>query len=128
MSMLGVKASRDDALRRLTYGFLARQAAMLRASEPRSTFSTRTGISLDALAQMENVKRSVVKIDKLFEYAEALDIAVLVRFVDWQTFLMSQAQRSNPAALAPQRYDAGYYVRDALEKRPDFARGILYGA
>lgn len=90
------------------------RALRLRDDLPQASFARKVGISVDVLRRVESADPAFTKLTTLFGIAEALDLAVSVRFMGWDEFLRqvdTDALRAD--VLTPRPYNASA-IRDAL--------------
>jgi hypothetical protein len=104
------KAYRDSYIASHTRRFLARQMRKFRGDKSQSEFGDLIGKRQTVVSRLEDSKYGKWTLQTLFDVAEKLNIAVLVRFVDIPTFLKMSEDMSEEASL-PQAYD-----EDQLER------------
>src|SRR5579862_6112937 len=100
------KRYRDGYVAAHTRRTLAQQMRKFRGEESQAAFAEVLGKRQTVVSRLENPSYSGWTLRTLFEVAQALDVAVLVRFVDFPTFLKYSDDLSE-SALRPQPYDKG---------------------
>jgi hypothetical protein len=84
--------------------FLAQQMRALRGDQSQADFSNILQKPQSVVSRLEDPTYGKWSLQSLFDVAERLDIAVLVRFVDYQTFLQMTNDFSEEA-IAPAPFD-----------------------
>ena len=102
--------------------FLADQIRALRGENSQAEFGRTIGKPQSVVSRLENESYGKVSLQTLIDIANKIDIALLVRFVDWPTFLHSTNDFSQNA-IAPQSYIQDTVEKLAKEDRAE-ARGI----
>lgn len=119
----GDKAYRHSYLARHLRAFLANQIRALRGDRTQAEFGDKIGKSQSAVARLEREGYGKVTLQTLIDIATKLDIGLVVRFVDYPTFLL-QTTNQSISALQPPEYDQK--VMDELLKSADqTGRGSL---
>jgi hypothetical protein len=95
---MGSKPYRHAYVASNTRQFLARQMREFRGDLPQTEFGNRIGKRQTVISRLEDPNYGKWTLQTLFEVAGQLDIAVLVRFVDFPTFLKSTRDMSESAA------------------------------
>lgn len=95
---------------------LAQQVRKFRGNESQAAFAQVLGKQPTMVARLENPSYSGWSLRTMLEVAEALDVAVFVRFVDYPTFLNLSDDLSDEA-MRPTAYDEN--VVDALVKKEE---------
>lgn len=83
--------------------FLADQIRNLRGARSQKQFGAAIGKPQSVVSRLENEDYGRVTLQSLIDIAEKLDIALLVRYVDFPTFIAATRDFSE-AAVAPPRY------------------------
>jgi hypothetical protein len=83
---------------------LAKQMREFRGDKPQTEFADLIGKKQTVVSRLENPSYSGWTLGTLFEIASKLNVAVFVRFVDFQTFLKYSGAQSE-SALCPAPYD-----------------------
>jgi len=81
--------------------FLARQMRALRGDDSQEEFGKRIGKAQNVVSRLEDPSRASPNISTLLEIAAKTDRALIVRFVDFQTFLQFTDDQSETAAAPP---------------------------
>lgn len=90
--------------------FLARQMRAFRGDKTQKEFADALGVSQSVVSErLENPNYGKSNLQTLFDTAAKLNIAVFVRFVDFETFLKLSGDMSDDA-VHPREYD-----KDALD-------------
>jgi transcriptional regulator with XRE-family HTH domain len=84
--------------------FLAQQIRELRGDRSQVEFGGLIGKPQSVISRLEKQADRQISVQTLIDIAERLDIAVIIRFVDFPTFLRLTDDHSDPA-LAPASYD-----------------------
>ena len=87
-----------------TRQFLSRQMRDFRGEMSQTEFGSRISKQQTIVSRLEDPNYGKWTLQTLFDVAAKLDIAVLVRFVDFPTFLRTTDDRS-PSAISPSSYD-----------------------
>ena len=87
-----------------TRQFLSRQMREFRGTISQSEFGTVIEKQQTVVSRLEDPNYGKWTLQTLLAIADKLDVAVLVRFVDFPTFLQATDERSS-AAVRPERYD-----------------------
>jgi hypothetical protein len=98
------KAYRDSYIASHTRRFLARQMRKFRGEKSQTEFGDLIGKRQTVVSRLEDPNYGKWTLQTLFDVAEKLNIAVLVRFVDIPTFLKLSEDLSENASK-PQPYD-----------------------
>jgi transcriptional regulator with XRE-family HTH domain len=98
------KRYRDGYVASHTRQTLAQQMRRFRGDDSQATFAEMIGKRQTIVSRLENPSYSGWTLRTLFEVAQALNVAVFVRFVDFPTFLQYTDDLSDNA-LRPQPYD-----------------------
>jgi hypothetical protein len=98
------KAYRDSYTAAHTRRFLARQMRKFRGEKSQSEFGNLIDKRQTVVSRLEDPKYGKWTLQTLFDVAEKLNVAVVVRFVDIPTFLKSSEDMSDDASQ-PQPYD-----------------------
>lgn len=93
-----------------TRRFLARQMRKFRGDKSQSEFGTLIDKQQTVVSRLEDSGYGKWTLQTLFDVAEKLDLAVIVRFVDYTTFLRFTEDMTDEATV-PSAYDA-----DALDE------------
>jgi hypothetical protein len=109
------KAYRDSYIAAHTRRFLARQMRKFRGEKSQVAFGDVIGKRQTVVSRLEDPNYGKWTLQTLFDVAEKLNVAVLVRFVDIPTFLRLSEDMSENASQ-PQPYDEAKAV--ALLERP----------
>ena len=102
--MLGRRVFRHGYMSRQLKAFLAQQIRELRGEERQEDFGKRIGKPQSVISRLEKQLDRSISIQTLIDIAEGLDIAVIIRFVDFPKFLKYTEDYSDEA-ITPQRYD-----------------------
>jgi transcriptional regulator with XRE-family HTH domain len=100
---LSNKRFRHSFMARQLKLFLAEQIRALRGDLTQAQFGVRIGKPQSVVSRLEKQADRQISIQTLIDIAERLDIAVIVRFVDFPTFLRYTEDYSD-AALSPASY------------------------
>jgi transcriptional regulator with XRE-family HTH domain len=95
---------RHGYMSRQLKAFLAQQIRELRGGERQEDFGKRIGKPQSVISRLEKQLDRNISIQTIIDIAERLDIAVIIRFVDFPTFLKYTGDYSDEA-VAPQQYD-----------------------
>jgi hypothetical protein len=98
------KAYRHSYVASHTRQFLARQMREFRGGQAQTEFGNKIGKQQTVVSRLEDPNYGKWTLQTLFDVARSLDVAVLVRFVDFPTFLRSTRDMSDTAAH-PAPYD-----------------------
>ena len=99
--------------------FLAQQIRTLRGEKQQKEFGELIGKPQSVVSRLEKQKDKNISIQTLIDIAERLDIAVVIRFVDFPTFLRYTEDLSDSAARpASYSQEAVENVVDELEGSP----------
>ncbi len=98
------KAYRDAYVASHTRQFLARQMRAFRGERSQMQFGDIIGKRQTVVSRLEDPNYGKWTLQTLFDVARKLDVAVLVRFVDFPTFIELTNDMSEKAAR-PQTYD-----------------------
>ena len=98
------KRYRDGYVAAHTRGVLARQMRNFRGQMSQSDFATKIGKQKTVVGRLENPAYGGWSLRTMLEFARKQDVAVLVRFVDFPTFLGFTDDMSDES-LHPQAYD-----------------------
>src|ERR1019366_4543263 len=105
--------------------FLADQIRALRGERSQRVFGEAIGKPQSVVSRLESEDYGKVTLQTLLDIANKLDIALLVRYVDFPTFLRSTADFS-PNAVAPRPFSADAFVEMMREEaRPDETSAAL---
>jgi transcriptional regulator with XRE-family HTH domain len=108
------KKYRRSYVRSHTNHFLARQLRAFRGGKSQTEFASDIGVSQSVVSErLENPNYGKHNLQKLFDIAENLDVALFVRFVDHETFLRLTRDMSE-AAVRPHSYN-----ENALKESPE---------
>jgi hypothetical protein len=102
--MRGRKSYRDSYVASYTRQFLARQMREFRGDQSQSEFGAKIAKQQTVVSRLEDPNYGKWRLQTLFDVASKLDVAVLVRFVDFSTFLRTTNDRS-PSTILPEPYD-----------------------
>ena len=83
--------------------FLASQVRALRGARTQREFGARLGKGQSVVSRLEDENYGQVTLQTLFDITKKLDLALIVRFVDFPTFLNFTSDFSE-SAMAPQSY------------------------
>lgn len=100
---LGDEGYRHAYLAQQLRAFLANQIRSLRGERSQGAFGKLIGKPQSVVSRLENEMYEGIGLQTLIDIARKLDIALLVRFVDFPTFLKGTEDYS-PRALAPDAY------------------------
>ena len=109
------KAYRDSYIAGHTRRFLARQMRKFRGEKSQNNFGDLIGKRQTVVSRLEDPNYGKWTLQTLFDVAEKLNVAILVRFVDIPTFLRLSEDMSEDASQ-PQPYDEAKAA--ALLERP----------
>ncbi len=84
--------------------YLADQIRALRGNRSQREFGRLIGKPQSVVSRLENEDYGKLTLQTLLDIAEKLDIALVVRFADFPTFLRTVAEAS-PEAMAPAGYE-----------------------
>ncbi len=101
---LADKAYRDGYVATHLRTWLAGQVRALRGSMSQKEFGKLIGKPQTVVSRLENPAYGKLTLETLLDVASKLDIALVVRFVDYPTFLVATNDFSE-AALRPAPYD-----------------------
>jgi transcriptional regulator with XRE-family HTH domain len=101
---LGRRGFRHGYMSRQLKAFLAQQIRELRGDERQEDFGKRIGKPQSVISRLEKQLDRNISIQTLIDIAEKLDIAVIIRFVDFPAFL-KYTENYTDIALAPPGYD-----------------------
>lgn len=93
------KGYRDAYMQTTVRAGIAYQIQALRGSLSQTEFAKKIGKHQSDVSKLENEEQGQVSVQTLLDIASALDIALLVRFVDYAKFL-DQTEDKSSAALA----------------------------
>jgi hypothetical protein len=93
--------------------FLADQIRALRGDQPQREFGVLIDKPQSVVSRLEDEEYGKVSLQTLIDVATKLDIAIVVRFVDFATFLRITSDLSDHA-VAPRPYDST--VRKEIER------------
>jgi len=100
--------------------FLADQIRALRGDQSQAEFGRIIGKPQSVVSRLENEAYGQLSLQTLIDIANKLDIALLVRFVDWPTFLRFTEDYSSeafaPAPFSQQQIDALVREEEARAK------------
>jgi transcriptional regulator with XRE-family HTH domain len=99
-------AFRRGYLNRQFKSFLAAQIRSLRGNKTQAEFGRLIGKTQSVISRLENEHYGQVNINTLLDIALKLDVALIVRFVDYPTFL-DLTRDSTRHAEAPSVYEQG---------------------
>jgi transcriptional regulator with XRE-family HTH domain len=106
---LGKPEFRHAYMARQLKAFLADQIRALRGDLTQSEFGDRIGKPQSVISRLEKQADRQISIQTLIDIAKKLDIAIIIRFVDFPTFLRYTEDYSDEA-LTPRCYDQGAIV------------------
>jgi hypothetical protein len=115
--MRGRKAYRDSYVASHTRQFLARQMREFRGDQSQTEFGALLDKQQTVVSRLEDPNYGKWTLQTLFDVASKLEVAVVVRFVDFPTFLGLTNDRSK-AALSPASYDQAK-VDEFVSKKED---------
>lgn len=98
---------------RMGIGYQIRQ---IRGSESQAAFAARVGKNQSVISRLENADYGRYTVKTLLEIAQALDIGLVVRFVDYPTFLKATHEFLEAASHVPKPYTVTY-ARERHDKR-----------
>jgi hypothetical protein len=104
-----------------TRRFLARQMRRFRGEKSQSEFGILLGKQQTVVSRLEDASYGKWTLQTLFDVAQKLDVAVIVRFVDHKTFLRFTENMADDAT-APSAYS-----QDAIEKmlEPEISQSMI---
>lgn len=123
LKRFGRKSYRDEYLRSSVRGSIAYQMRALRKSVGLSQeqFGKKIGKPQSVVSRLENTEYGTVSIQSLLDVATSLDVALIVRFVSYPTFL-EWASRMSESELQPETIHESIgsetTVRTAVYKGP----------
>lgn len=120
---LGKPGFRHGYMARQLKAFLAQQIRELRGDRSQTEFGNIIGKPQSVVSRLEKQADRQISVQTLIDIAERLDIAVIIRFVDFPTFFRLTDDQSD-AALAPARYDQTAIDQLAAEQTGISAPGI----
>ena len=97
------KKFRDSYMSQQLTAFLAIQIRSLRNTDSQAAFGKRIGKPQSVVARLEDEKYGNVNVRTLIDIAQKLDLGLIVRFVDFATFLKAAADYTD-AAIKPAAY------------------------
>lgn len=100
----GKRGFRHSYMARQLKLFLAEQIRALRGDLTQKQFGEKIGKPQSVISRVEKQADKNISIQTLIDIAEKLDIAVIIRFVDFVTFLRYTEDYSD-AALVPRAYE-----------------------
>ncbi len=103
-SKLADKAYRGSYVAHQTRQFLARQVRKLRGEKSQSEFGELLGKPQSVVSRLEDPNYGKWTLQTLFDVATSLDRAVIVRIVDYPTFLRFTSDMTD-AAARPEAYE-----------------------
>jgi hypothetical protein len=95
------KAYRDAYVASHTRRFLARQMRKFRGEKSQAEFGEMIDKRQTVVSRLEDANYGKWTLQTLFEVASKLDIAVIVRFVDFSTFLKLTSDMSDEVSRPP---------------------------
>ena len=111
--------------------FLARQIRELRGDETQADFGKRIDKAQNVVSRLEDPAYGKATLSTLLDIAAKLDRALIVRFVDFKTYLKLTEDQSNEAA-APAPYDelavSEFAWKESLEQRRNRNAPLPLGA
>lgn len=110
------KAYRDAYVASHTRQFLARQIRAFRGDRSQVQFGDLIGKRQTVVSRLEDPNYGKWTLQTLFDVARKLDVAVLVRFVDFSTFVELTNDVSEKAAR-PQAYDESQIETAVIEEQ-----------
>lgn len=117
------KSYRDSYVRSHTKQFLARQMRAFRGEKSQKEFAELIGVTQSMVSErLENPNYGKWTSQTLFDTASKLNVAVFVRFVDFETFLKLTANMSEDTAH-PLEYDQD--ALDAMVSRDDYINSLI---
>jgi hypothetical protein len=102
-------------------GFLADQIRALRGDMSQKAFGELIGKPQSVVSRLENEDYGKVSLQTMIDIAEKLDIALLVRFTDFPTFLRATADFSE-TAFAPRPFTKDAFNEMMREEAPKTRR------
>lgn len=112
---LASKAFRDSYVSSHLRGFLATQIQYLRGDMSQTEFGHLLGKPQSVISRLEDPDYGKVSLQTLFDIASKLDIALIVRFVDYPTFL-KQTNDLSLQARKPESYKQDQINNLAMEQ------------
>ncbi len=103
---LADKAYRSSYVARQTRQFLARQMRGLRGDKSQKEFGVLLGRPQSVVSRLEDPNYGKWTLQTLFDVARSLDRAVIVRIVDYPTFLRFTSNMTD-TAVCPESYKQG---------------------
>ncbi len=97
------KKFRDSYMRQQLRAFLATQIRSLRNMDSQAAFGKRIGKPQSVVSRLEDEVYGNVNVRTLIDIAQKLDLGLIVRFVDFATFLKATADYTD-AAIKPAAY------------------------
>lgn len=119
------KAYRDSYVATHIRTFLAHQIRSLRGDMSQEAFGKLIGKPQNVVSRLENPDYGKVTLQTLLDIAAKLDVALLVRFVDFPTFLRGTRDMSDEAAR-PASYD--YKPLDDLARHEEIRLALIGNA
>ena len=113
---LGDREFRTSYMAQHLRAFLADQIRALRGETSQREFGDRIGKPQSVVSRLENEEYGKVSLQTLIDVAAKLDIALLVRFVDFPTFRRATSDMSEQA-VAPASYDTAAPLPQASPRR-----------
>jgi transcriptional regulator with XRE-family HTH domain len=113
---LADRESRGRYLAQHLRAFLADQVRALRGEMSQKEFGERIGQPQSVVSRLENEEYGWVSMQALIDIATKLDIGLVVRFVDFPTFLDTTSDVSE-RAVAPAPYGTDPPIDDTVAKR-----------
>jgi transcriptional regulator with XRE-family HTH domain len=120
---LGKRGFRHGYMARQLKAFLAQQIRALRGDRSQAEFGAIIGKPQSVVSRLEKQADRQISVQTLIDIAERLDIAVIIRFVDFPTFLRYTEDYSDDA-LAPASYTQAAIDLLAAAERPAPSSGI----
>ena len=114
----GDKEFRDSYVAALTRRFLARQMKKFRGDASQTEFAARLDKQQTIVSRLENPNYSGWTLGTLLEIASKLDVGLVVRFVDFPSF-MKATEDFSETALRPASYSQ-QQVEDFAQSEADF--------
>jgi len=118
------KVYRDSYVSSMTRQFLARQMREFRGLSSQVEFGVKIDKQQTIVSRLEDPNYGRWTLQTMFEVASKLNVAVLVRFVDFTTFFRVTNDRSRDALL-PQPYDQQKIDNLAYEMETDFSQASV---
>ena len=116
------KSYRDGYVAAHTRGVLARQMRNFRGERPQADYATEIGKQKTVVSRLENPAYTGWSLRTMLDIARKENVAVLVRFVDFPTFL-GYTEDYSDATLAPPSYSQSAIDRLAAAERPSPSDG-----